>query len=463
MDHRLSLPLVLEHVGGVWQTGSVTSEGPSARSILDRALAAAEFDFRRVDGSGLELNRPSRRGIKVIVARTTQLPPDAIDAILAWRLAQYLLTGFFDEAAAEASSTVREPPESVHDGDLHLLAVEDGGELHAYLTMKQPHGIQRDVSFRERERALFPTEQMHGRAWQREITGIDEIAVASCWEAGRFVRDQRSGNELLGHRAALELGLTAGRMTVHPDVQRRMGLVLGDLDPDVALKSLRFYFVPVATFPPHVMDLPEGHPLGPRYREHATAPFVASPADLDNTTFVRWADLDLALSRSDDEALARFMALRHFVSVKESSLKRPRLPAEDTIYPVDALTSPSSQAASEALWRASERGQVPWTCVTVGPGEILPQEEAFWIVEGFVQAVFVTPSGHSHLAGLGREVVFFPYEASGDGHGERVQMHAVTPVRALTTSRASFEDFWRLRQQLFETSTTSLYVDAPFR
>ena len=80
-----------------------------------------------------------------------------------------------------------------------------------------------------------------------------------------------------------------------------------------------------------------------------------------------------------------------------------------------------------------------------------------------MQAVFVTPSGHSHLAGLGREVVFFPYEASGDGDGERVQMHAVTPVRALTTSRASFEDFWRLRQQLFETSTTSLYVDAPFR
>ena len=66
---------------------------------------------------------------------------------------------------------MREPPESVHDGDLHLLAIEDGGELHAYLTMKQPHGIQGDVSFRERERALFPTEQMHGRAWQREITG----------------------------------------------------------------------------------------------------------------------------------------------------------------------------------------------------------------------------------------------------------------------------------------------------
>ena len=447
----------------MWQHGSVTSEGPSARSALDRALAAAEFDFRRIDGSGLELDRPSRRGIKVMAARTTQLPSDALDAILAWRLAQYLLTGFFDEAVVDAASMVREPQESVHDGDLHLLAIEDGGELHAYLTMKQPHGIQGDVSFRERERALFPTEQMHGRAWQREITGVDEIAVASCWEAGRFVRDQRSGNELLGHRAALELGLTAGRMAVHPDVRRRMGLVLGDLDPDVALKSLRFYFVPVATFPPHVMDLPEGHPLGPRYREHATAPFVASPADLDNPTFVRWADLDLALSRSDDEALARFLALRHFVSVKESSLKRPRMPAEDTVYPLDALTSPSSQAASEALWRASERGQVPWTCVTLGPGEILPQEEAFWIVEGFVQAVFVTPSGHSHLAGLGREVVFFPYEASDDGEVERVQMHAVTPVRALTTSRASFEDFWRLRQQLFESSTTSLYVDAPFR
>ena len=80
-----------------------------------------------------------------------------------------------------------------------------------------------------------------------------------------------------------------------------------------------------------------------------------------------------------------------------------------------------------------------------------------------MQAVFVTPSGHSHLAGLGREVVFFPYEVSNDGEVEPMQMHAVTPVRALTTSRSSFEDFWRLRQQLFESSTKSLYVDAPFR
>ena len=441
----------------------MTSEGGSTPSALDRAIAAASYDFNRLDPRDLELDRPSRRGIRVMVARTTQLPDDALDAILAWRLAQYLLTGFFDEAVVDASRIEREPQESVHDGDLHLLAIEDGGELHAYLTMKQPDGLHGDASFRDRERPSFPTEEMHGRAWQREIVGVDEIAVHACWEAGRFVRDQRSGNELLGHRAALELGLTAGRLAANPYAGRSMQLVLGDLDPDVALKSLRFYFVPVATFPPHVIELPEGHPLRPRYAEHATAPFVASPGDVDNATFIRWADLDLALSRNDDEALARFLALRHFVSVKESSLKRPRLPTEDTVYPLDALTSPSSRSASEALWRASERGQVPWTCVTLGPGEILPQEEAFWIVAGFVQAVSVTQAGHSHLAGLGREVVFFPYEDADEDATERLRMHAVTPVRALTTSRSNFEDFWRLRQELFESSTSSLYVDASFR
>jgi hypothetical protein len=292
---------------------------------------------------------------------------------------------------------------------------------------------------------------------------VDEVPLEACWEAGRFVRDQRGGNELLGHRAALELGLTAGRLAAHPQRQARVRLILGDLDPDVALKSLRFYFVPVATFPPHVLDLPDGHPLGPRYREHATAPFAAWPHDVDTPALIRWADLDLALSCSDDEALTRFLALRHFVSVKESSLKRPRLPTEDTMYPIDALTSASSHAASEALWRASERGQVPWTGVTLGPGEALDREEAFWIVQGFVQAVFVTPAGHSHLAGLGPEVVFFPYEDEDEPSADSLRLHAVTPVRALTTSRSSFQDFWRRRQELFESSTASLYVDAPFR
>lgn len=437
--------------------------GDGTPSALDRALGAAAFDFNRIGPDGVEFERPSRRGVRVIAARTTQLPPDALDAILAWRLAQYLLTGFYDEAVADASEMVREPQESVHDRDLHLLAIEEDGDLHAYLTMKQPDGLHGDASFRDRDRPLFPTEEMHGRAWQREIVGVDEIEVRACWEAGRFIRDQRSGNELLGHRAALELGLTAGRMAAHPRARGRVGLVLGDLDPDVALKSLRFYFVPVATFPPHVVDLPDDHPLGPRYREHATAPFVASPDDVDNTTFIRWADLDLALSCSDEEALARFLALRHFVSVKESRLKRPRMPTEDTVYPLDALTGPSSHSASEALWRASERGQVPWDCATLGPGETLDQDQAFWIVEGFVQAVFITPAGHSHLAGLGREVVFYPYEGVGEGEAPPVRLHAVTPVRALTTSRSSFEDFWRLRQELFETSTSTLYVDAPFR
>jgi hypothetical protein len=441
---------------------SVTSQG-SPPSALDRALAAASFDYNRIDGRAVEYARSPRRGIRVLVARTTQLPDDALDAILAWRLAQYLLTGFFDETVVDATSMVREPQESVHDGDLHLLAIEDDGDLHAYLTMKQPDGLHGDASFRDRERPLFPTEEMHGRAWQREIVGVDEIPVHACWEAGRFVRDQRAPDDLLGHRAALELGLTAGRLAANPHSGRRVGLILGDLDPDVALKSLRFYFVPVATFPPHVIDLPQGHPLRPRYSEHATAPFVASPGDVDNATFIRWADLDLALSRRDDEALARFLVLRHFVSVKESSLKRPRMPTEDTDYPLDALTGPSSRSASESLWRASERGQVPWRGVTLGPGEMLPTEETFWIVDGFVQAVFVGDGGHSHLAGLGPEVVFFPYETSADEPTDAVVMHAVTPVRALTTSRSSFEDFWRFRQQLFESSTSTLYVDAPFR
>ncbi|HYT79686.1 MAG TPA: hypothetical protein VEQ37_10605 [Actinomycetota bacterium] len=86
--------------------------------------------------------------------------------------------------------------------------------------------------------------------------------------------------QAIANRAALELDLNAGRLLRHPRYQHSFQLVTGDLDPEVALKSLRFFFVPVETFPAHRASLPEGHPLSPRYESALTAPFAHSPAHL---------------------------------------------------------------------------------------------------------------------------------------------------------------------------------------
>ena len=41
--------------------------------------------------------------------------------------------------------------------------------------------------------------------------------------------------------------------------------------------------------------------------------------------------------------------------------------------------------------------------------------------------------------------------------GSLATIEAATPLRLLATTREHFEDFWRQRQRLFETSTSTLY------
>jgi hypothetical protein len=434
------------------------TQAPPTAALVGRAFAASNYDFRVLFGMpDLMLERPHRRGVGIVVARTTELPPAALDATRAWRLGQYLLTGFYDEAVVTRDDMTREPRDDVHDGDVHGIAIDTDGGMCAYLTLKQPLLTEDGaaVLYSATDRPRFPCEEIHGRGWQKSIRNVDDIDLGSCWELARFVKDQRRPDDPACLRAPFELGLVVARLARHPRFQQNVRLVTGDLDPEVALKSLRYFFVPVATFAPHQVDLPEGHALRPRYRDNATAPFVAAPLDIDNTTYIRWADIDLALDRPDDEAMIRLLALRQFVRVKESSLKRPLSPPEESEYPKEALTAASSQDVSRILWDAAKDGRIPWRAMTLGPGENLPKDEAFWIVDGFVQALAVSPAGaKAHLAGLGPEVAYLPHAASRDG---LESLEATTPVKAIVTTADHFEDLWRTRQSIFETTTETLY------
>lgn len=431
---------------------------PSAtrKDLAARAFAAGAFDFASLLGAPHALlSRPARHGVRLVVLPTAAIPEAALNALLAWRLGQYLLTGFYDAAAVGQRGMTGEPREQVHDRDLHALALDDEGQILCYLTLKQPAGLTPDAewTYRDRDRPLFPSEEVHGRRWQGRIAGVDEIPASSCWELARFVKDQRRSADAVAMRAPLEIALAVARLARHPKYQG-MRLVTGDLDPEVALRNVRFFFVPVATFPAHRVELPAGSLLAPRYRDHDTAPFIGSVADVDYATYVRWADINLALSCEDPEASLRLLALRQFISVKESSLKLPLALTEESPYPTESLTSPSSKAASTALWNAAQRGRIPWEAVVLGPGEQLTRDRISWIIEGYAQALTYSTAGLSHLAGLGPEVAFVPHE---EMMGSLATIEAATPLRLLATSRDHFEDFWRQRQRLFETSTSTLY------
>ncbi len=425
-----------------------------AQQLAARAFQAAEYDFSRLlDLPQALLQRADRHGVRLLIAPTFALPDAALDAILSWRLGQYLLTRFYDADVVADQDLVREDAATVHAADVHGMAIDADGRLLTYLTLKQPEELE-GFRYGSADRPSFPCEEVHGRGWQGSIVAADDVPAEQCWELARFVTDQRRPDDPLIHRGALEIALVAARLASRPAFASRVKLVTGDLDPDIALRNLRYFFIPVATFAPHQVALPEGHPLRPRYAEHPTSPFIANAGDLDWATFVRWADIDLALNSGEEETYLRFLLLRQFVSVKESSLKRPHAPQDESQYPIQALTSPSSLGASDALWRSATTGAIPWQALTLGPGEPLPRDRVSWIVEGFAQALTYRPEGLAHLAGIGPEVCFVPHESMA---ASIASLDAATPLRVLTTTREDFEGFWRQRQALFETSSEKLY------
>jgi hypothetical protein len=422
--------------------------------LATRAFKGADYDFSRLmDLPQALLTRGDRHGVRLIVAPTLALPDAALDAILSWRLGQYLLTRFYDAAVVEDQNMTREDARGVHDGDIHGMAIDADGGLLTYLTLKQPEGLG-GYTYGSPDRPAFPCEEVHGRGWQECIVDTAGVPADQCWELARFVTDQRRRDNPLIHRGALEIALVAVRLASRPAFASRVRLVTGDLDPDIALRNLRYFFIPVATFAPHIVDLPAGHALRPRYAGHPTSPFIANAGDMDWATYVRWADIDLALNSGEEETFLRFLTLRQFVSVKESSLKRPNEPRDESQYPIEALTSPSSLGASNALWGSAVRGAIPWQALTLGPGEPLPRDRVSWIVEGFAQALTYRPEGLAHLAGIGPEVCFVPHESLA---GSIASLDAATPMRVLTTPRDEFESFWRQRQALFETASEKLY------
>ena len=432
--------------------------GQDAGALASRVLRSAKHDHSDLLGSPeAVVTRPDRHGVRVVVAPTSAFSEPALDALLAWRLGQYLLTGFYDPAIVSARGMRGEDRGDVNADDLHALAIDHRGAILCYVTMKRAHADRRH-RFVDPDRPLLPCESVHGRAWQARLDLPEDVTLEATWEFGRFCKDQRRGRfDAASRRAPLELALVVARLSRHPSYQATVRLVVGDFDPDVALRNLRFFFVPVATFPAHQVRLAADHPLGPRYRDHATAPFAADPSDADEATYVRWVDIDLALSCDDAEAGRRLKALRRFVSVRESRLKRPSQVADPEQYPTAALAASSAHDAATALWDAVAVGRGDWALRTLGPGEAVDRSRAVWVIDGYLQAFTAHRGGRTHLAGVGPDVAFVPDREGDDGIVEAIE--AATPARVLTASVDGFEDFWDRRQRIFETSTSSLYGD----
>ena len=111
--------------------------------LAAQAFRAAEYDFSRLmDLPDALMSRADRHGVRLLIAPTFALPDAALDAILSWRLGQYLLTRFYDPEVVAAQAMVREDASGVHAADVHGLAIDAEGGLLTYLTLKQPDGLE---------------------------------------------------------------------------------------------------------------------------------------------------------------------------------------------------------------------------------------------------------------------------------------------------------------------------------
>src|SRR3954453_19069936 len=94
----------------IWIMLNLIRPLPSVHHCQQEALAheilnSIAYDFGPLcESSSAFTAQPERRGVRVVVLPTDGLPEPAIEALLAWRLGQYLLAGFYD---AERTTQLR--------------------------------------------------------------------------------------------------------------------------------------------------------------------------------------------------------------------------------------------------------------------------------------------------------------------------------------------------------------------
>lgn len=380
-----------------------------ARALAERALRGADYEWERLlqaHGDSLIHAGAPRQGIRCLVVRDRALADAARDALLAWRLAQYLLVNFYDTARVAGWRELREPREWIGPDDSHAMALDAGGRLVAYSALRRPRPTGTAWRFGDPERPpLLPCEDVHGRDWQRDLLAGARMPMSRCREMGRSMSD-RTRQDAAARRAPVELALLACQLVHRPRHAGAIRLVTGDLDPRVILRNLRYFFVPAATWPARTIDVGEGHPMRPRWLACPTSPFLVLLRDIGTGAFTRWTDVERALELEDAQALPRLLALTQFVSVREASCLPRRA------------------------------GEPPGTEVVLGPGEEVDRDRVALVVDGCLEALGPCPGGRSHLASLVAGVAHVP----APGLAASVTcLRAVAPSRVLLASPEEFE------------------------
>jgi len=356
---------------------------------------------------GTLYRQPERHGVTVVAVPTIALDPNVVDALLRFRLAQYLDIGFIDQQVVYEQRMRTEPASVVAPGDIHLVAgVPATGEVLCYAVLEQPPAAADGCRLRSPDRPLYAVERVHGSGLYQRLPILPDLPVSKVRELGRFVKNQHpaASGELLT-RAVVELGVAVFRLAAGP-LRLQLDAVVGDLEEHVAKQNLDFFHIPSVVIHGTVPYQANASYLYPRYLRHTVYPFACLASDI-STALPRLQAIDQALNKPGKRALLALLRLKTHHDGPAVSMLHPgpgnqllaelRLPQLDTgMHARSRLLEQGARLRQCELFAALSVAEAAMLCtlmdrVEVAAGQVL-------LAQGETgDALYLIESGHADL------------------------------------------------------------------
>jgi Cyclic nucleotide-binding domain len=251
-----------------------------------------------------------RRGITTVAVKTPSLTTYELEALLQYRLAQYLIVGFLNPIKVYEARLQHEPVSAVTADDVHILSINaDSGELLCCLALRAVLGATDKMTLRTDERPMVQTEEIHGLGIFNRLRLLPDLPLKRVREAGRFVKNQQiDKHQELMFRAPVEAGAAFVRILVD-SLRLEVEAVVGEFETDVAKRNLDYFHVPLVFLRGTVPHIPEDSIFFPRFHTRPVYPWAFSCRDLDLVR-LRLAKIEAALGLPRHDGLLALLEMR---------------------------------------------------------------------------------------------------------------------------------------------------------
>lgn len=292
--------------------------------VVEAAAGIRMPELLEIDHPDVIYRLPDRSGVGAVILPTTLLTEEQLVSLLRYRMAQYMMVGFVDLEYAFEHKLEHEPASSINPGDLHVVAMSsETGEILCYATIEASPTDDSTFTLRDRDRPLFPAEQVHGWGIYNRLRILPDLPLSKFRELGRFVKNHRlHAFDELGARGAIEVGVAlfrslAGRLRL--DVEA----IIGDFEEGVAMQNLEFFHTPMIVIHGTIPYYPEAAYLYPRYQFRTVYPFAALSVDVSKHMLSRLDAIEEALSQPGKQGMLALFALKRVGSTARSGLEPP--------------------------------------------------------------------------------------------------------------------------------------------